>query len=345
MSNDLAFTDPQSLARQDVSAMDIATTQAAQTIQAMCVMAKKFPRDENAAYLRIMQACKRPALAEHATYSFPRGGQTVDGPSIRLAEVLLRSWGNCEAGVIELERKKGESIAMAYAMDYETNSRDVKVFSVKHERHKRGGVVERLTDERDIYELVANGGARRKRACILSLIPSDVVDDALAQCEKTLAGQNSEPLADRVRRMLAGFSEFGVTQGMIEGRLGHKLEAITEREMVDLRKVYTSLKDGMSPREQWFHVESLQVGKSGPAAPPKTLDDVVAKATSAPDPVNPVEENPAPALDPEAQEDLQAAVAKSMATGAPKRDLSREKQALAAAREAEQKKPADGKML
>ena len=52
------------------------------------VIAKKFPRNETLAISRIMQACERLSLAESSLYAYPRGGTTVSGPSIRLAEAL-----------------------------------------------------------------------------------------------------------------------------------------------------------------------------------------------------------------------------------------------------------------
>jgi hypothetical protein len=231
--------------------VQVAQSRAAQEVQAMLVVAKQCPRDQVAAYNRIMAACRRRSLAECAMYVYPRGGQNVTGPSIRLAEALAQNWGNIDAGIVEIDQRPGESVVMAYAWDTETNYRSQKVFTVRHERHTRHGVT-RLSDPRDIYELVANQGARRLRACLLSVIPGDVVEAAVAQCEETLNGDGKEPIIDRLRKMVAAFADLGVTQEMIVKRLGHVLEATTEAELVMLRKIYMSIRDGMAPVEQWF---------------------------------------------------------------------------------------------
>ena len=220
-------------------------------VQASLVAARMSPRDENAAYSRIIKACKRRSLAECAMYAYPRGGQTVTGPSIRLAEALAQNWGNMQSGFVELEQRNGESQVMAYAWDLETNYRSEKRFTVKHERHTRDGA-KRLSDPRDIYELIANQASRRVRSCILAVIPGDVIESAIGECERTLKGDGKEPLADRVRKMVVVFSDLGVTQEMIVTRLGHNLDATTETELVNLRKIYTSLKDGMGEIDQWF---------------------------------------------------------------------------------------------
>ena len=249
--------------------VEIAMSRAAQEVQSKLIIAKRFPRNVFDAQARIMEECKRPRLAELATYAYPRGGSKVEGPSIRLAEVLQRNWQNFEAGVIELERRLGESTAMAYAHDLENNVTETRQFAVKHWRDtKQGGY--QLTDERDIEELILNKGARRKRACILALIPGDVVEDALDQCEKTLKGQSAEPLADRVKKMVEVFDGYQVKVSMLEARLGHKLEATSEAELVSLRKIYTSLKDGMSKREDWFALGPVKEA-------PKDLDAVTEK--------------------------------------------------------------------
>lgn len=242
--------------------METAISRAAQEVQAAMVIAKRFPRDVNAAYARIMKACSRKGLAEVASYAYPRGGTTVTGPSIRLAETLKVAWGNIESGIVELEQKNGESIVMSYAWDLETNSKETKIFTVKHERHTRNGTT-KLTDPRDIYELVANQGARRLRACILAVIDGDIVDAAVEKCDATLKGDGSEPLADRGRKMLAAFEAYGVTQAMIEVRLGHKLDALIETELVQLRKIYNAIKDGAAKREDFFTFQNEAQSSAG----------------------------------------------------------------------------------
>ena len=239
----------------------------AQEVQAAMIVAKKFPRDEIESFNKILRACQRKSLAEQSMYEYPRGGQKVTGPSIRLAEALAQNWGNLDYGIIELEQKEGESQIMAYAWDLETNTRQTKIFSVPHIRNTKQGN-KKLTDPRDIYELVANQGARRLRACILGVIPGDVIDAAIEQCEVTLKSNNTEPLIDRVRKMVKVFEDnFSVTKEMLEEFLGCSSEAFSENDFIRLRKVYGSLKDGMAKREDYFKIKpaeksAFEVGKA-----------------------------------------------------------------------------------
>ena len=115
--------------------------------------------------------------------------------------------------------------------------------------------VENKEFPRDIYEAVANQAARRVRACILGIIPSDVVEAAVDRCNKTLREGYEEPLVDRVRKMAEVFEkEFSVNISMIEKYLGCKSDAFSENDFVRLKKVYRTLRDGMAKREDYFEI-------------------------------------------------------------------------------------------
>ncbi len=249
---------------------EMTSSRASQEVQAAMVIAKRFPRDETTAMVKIKNACKRKKLAEMAIYSYPRGGVSVEGPSIRLAEAIAQCWGNLDFGVVELEQRNGESTCMAYCWDLETNTRQTKIFQIKHVRDTKAGQ-KALRDSRDVYELVANQGARRVRACILGVIPGDVIDEAIEEVNKTLKVGDSRPIGDRVRSMAVAFDEIGVTKNMIEQRLRHNLEAVNEQELITLRKIYQSLKDGASSREDWFTLPTSSVAGS--------VDDALANET------------------------------------------------------------------
>lgn len=237
------------------AAIEAVNTRQMQEVKAMVFMAKQFPRDISESYKRIMTACERQSLAENAAYQYPRGDTRVTGPSIRLAEVLAQNWGNIDFGVIELEQRPGESTAMSYCWDLETNVRQTKIFTVKHERHTRQGV-RKLTDPRDVYEMVANQGARRLRACILGVIPGDIVEKALEKCQQTLMGKNKEPLIDRINVVLEAFDkEFSVSTEMIEKYFGYKISAFTEHDLVNLKKIGLAIRDGMAKREDYFDIK------------------------------------------------------------------------------------------
>lgn len=254
-------------------------------VQAAMAIAKRYPRNQAKAVDRIMVACQRPSLAEKALYSYARGGTDITGPSIRLAEAIAQQWGNLDFGIRELEQRAGESTVEAYAWDLETNTRQAKTFQVKHFRFTKKGSYN-LTDPRDIYEMVANQGARRLRACILGVVPGDVVDAAVEQCEATLKAK-VDLSPESTQKIVVAFSGIGVTREQLETRIQRKLDSITAAQVVSLRKIYNSLRDGMSKPDDWFEMglktpETAQEAtpskpkgrpKKEPEAPPLTPEE------------------------------------------------------------------------
>lgn len=223
-------------------------------VQALVYLAKQYPRNPVVASDRLLTACQRVTLASVATYVYQKGGTNISGPSIRLAEEIARNWGNIDYGWQEVERLRASSRVKAYAWDMETNLRRTITFEVPHIRYTKNGSYP-LKDDRDLYECVANNASRRVRACILAVIPSDVVDAATNQCQRTLV-TSCEITPERIRKMVDEFGKLGVTRPQIESRIQRSLEAIQPAQFVNLMGIYTSLKDGMSEVSQWFDVET-----------------------------------------------------------------------------------------
>lgn len=222
--------------------------------QGKLVIAKRFPRNEVEAYAKAMEACQRISMAQKAFYSFPRGGQTVEGPTIRFAEELARCWGNIDYGIKELSQDEGKSEMQAYAWDLETNSQSVQNFTNPHKR-EHGKKMVTLTSQRDIYENNANMATRRLRSRILAILPAWFVEGAIDECKKTLAGKNDTPLIDRVKKMVVAFSKIGVTQNQIETRLKKKIETMTSDDFIEYTGIFNAIKQGESKISEWFDAE------------------------------------------------------------------------------------------
>ena len=260
---------------QATQSRDVAET------QAMFLMASMRPRDPVRAMDRILNACTRVTLAEKSTYEYSRGGSDVNGPSIRLAEAIAQQWGNFDFGFREISRGidpdgVGWSEVMAYAIDMETVTRKPIFFRVRHWRDtKKGGYA--LKDERDIYELMANMASRRVLNCILSLIPGDVVEAAVNQCATTLK-TSADTSPEAIARMVDAFANLGVTKAQIEKRIQRRLDTIQPGQIVQLRRIYTSISDDMSRAEDWF--EPIDASME-PQAKPKAAAPAAAPAAQA----------------------------------------------------------------
>lgn len=226
-------------------------------VQAAMIVARSMPRDLVVVRDMIAQDCTDLSLAEEAEYEYSRGGTKITGPSIRVLEACARRWGNMESGVREVSRHDGFSDCEAYAWDMETGYRDKRGFIVKHWRDTKTGGYQ-LTDERDIYELTMNQGQRRKRAAMEAIIPKAIVDDALRQCQITLKTK-IDITPESIAAMVKAFAAFEVSKEHIEKRIQRHMDAITPALVIQLRRIYNSLKDGMSSPAEWF---DIQVGES-----------------------------------------------------------------------------------
>ncbi|CAG9265709.1 conserved hypothetical protein [Burkholderia diffusa] len=227
-------------------------------LQVNYLMARQFPRDPILAMDRILMAFTRVTLAEKSQYQFARGGTDIRGPSIKAMQAIATEWGNLDIGWRERSRgidARGVPFSEieAYCADLETRTRKRIAFIVPHWRDrsdgKGGGLL--LESERDIYEQCANMAQRRLRACIEGLIPADVIERAMAQADATLHA-NADTSTDAMTKMVAAFAPFDVTKEMIEHRIQRRLDAITAAQVVNLKRIYASLRDGMSTAAEWF---------------------------------------------------------------------------------------------
>lgn len=237
-----ALTNPNAVVASQATTIE--QSRAVAEVQAMVVVAQRMPRNVPQALQQIKESCGLLTLAERAFYKFPRGGQSVSGPSIQLATELARCWGNITYGVAELSRndEKGESEMLAFAWDVQTNVRPSTTFIVPHKRDKKGGP-EHLTDMRDIYENNANNAARRLREMIFRALPSWLVADAQEWCQETLErGESDVPLPKRIATMLEMFGAIGISKDRIEAKTGVKAEALTPVDLANLKVSYSSLK-------------------------------------------------------------------------------------------------------
>lgn len=219
-------------------------------------LAKMFPRDLHAANAELMDACKLPSLAQVAFYSVPRGGGKVSGPSIRIAEEIARVWGNIEYGHRELSRGEGKSEIEVYAWDKQTNARTSRQMTVMHIIDTREGP-KKMRDQKEIDDKIANVASKQLRGRILALLPKWLVESALEECRKTLAGDNTLPLSERVRRMTTAFAQFGVTNAQLEKYIGHKLDEVNTDELVELVGVFNAIREGAKAADYFAPTEAV----------------------------------------------------------------------------------------
>lgn len=263
-------------------------------IQAAILLAKKFPRDEPEAQKSLLGICDLTTFAEGAYYSFPRGrkldeatGQwkqnIVSGPSIRMAREMARIYGNFRYGFTISHEDDDGRLLVAYAWDVQSNNRTTSSDYFKKLILRRVGTGQDATtipvtaDERELRELTNRRASILMRNCILSLLPSYFVDNAVAICKKTVAGGGEKSdLLERVEKMKAAFAQLGVSILQIESYLRKPLLEFSAEDLGELRGIYESLVEGViSPQEraEMFAGKETRDPPKGPGIDPPKLSE------------------------------------------------------------------------
>lgn len=239
------------------SAVNAEAQKVAAQVQAQMMIAARFPRVRTQVIDEITAACASVKLAEKASYSFSRAGSSVEGPTIRLAEMIAQCWGHLEFGTKILEQNSKTAVCLAYARDYQKNTSVQKEFTVSLSRTKKtkegGYLTIPLETPRDISEAIGSQASRFERTCILKLIPADVVEHAIEQCDETLKNK-VKITEDTLKKLIEAFEKYGVTRSMIEEKIQRKFESLQPGNYLMLRKIYNSLETGMGNVEDFFRM-------------------------------------------------------------------------------------------
>lgn len=230
-------------------------------LQASFTMAHQFPREVEKAWNMALTICGQAAFARDAIYSYPRGGSTIEGPSVQLARELARYWGNIRYGVRVVAMDTDWIHLQGYCMDLEANTQITLEDKFKNLifRKKKGWI---RPDERDLRELLNRRGAILERNCVLKTLPHMWVEQAMERIKATLNAASKGDLATSpdmvIEQLLAGFSTLGVTPEMLERKLGHPLAELGPKELTGLRGIYASLRDGQTERADHFEFSEVR---------------------------------------------------------------------------------------
>ena len=241
----------------------VAAAEAAKArIQAAYIMALQKPRSETDARDRILTACRRSEFAGRAEYSKPIGTKAVTGPSIRFAELALREWGNILTETQMLYEDDNVRRLRVSVLDLETNTQFTKDIQLKRtverssmknrendmlsERKNSYGkptYLLRATDE-EMYTKEAAWVSRVLRNEGLRVIPTDIIEEGMQVARDTVSKRAFSDPAAETKRILDAFSSIGVKPKHLEKYLRHGISTVSPHELVNLRTVYQSIRDG-----------------------------------------------------------------------------------------------------
>lgn len=214
-------------------------------------------------YPRVLSKVKRDMLefasldqetAEACFYSLPRGGKTIQGPSVRLAEIAVSCYGNLRAGVRIIDAvSTGDSphvVLQAVCHDLEKN---VAVQIEKRRRivgkKSKGGQI----DEDDINLAANAGSAIAFRDAVFKVIPGALIKPVYEHAKQVAIG-DAKTLVERRERAVASFGKMGVPPAKVCAHLGKKtVEDISLEDLETLFGLHTAIKDGHTTIDEAFN--------------------------------------------------------------------------------------------
>ena len=200
-------------------------------------------------YPRSVQRFKQNALtlattdehiAESMFYVLPRGGKTVEGPSVRLAEVVATTWGNIRAESDIAEIGDTHVTAIGSAIDLESNT----AARIRVKRRITGKDGRRFND--DMIGVVCNAAMSiAYREAVFKIVPRAMFQSIYEEAKKTAVG-SAATLTQRRDKAIEWFA----SQGVNKEKLFRKLE-INGVEDIDLRclEILTGLKSAIKEGE------------------------------------------------------------------------------------------------
>lgn len=178
-------------------------------------------------------------VAESCIYSLPRGGKTIAGPSVRMAEICASAYGNLHVAARIIGEEGNNIVAQGVAWDIEKNLR--VGIEVRRRITDRNG--NRFAD--DMVTVTGNAAASiALRNAIFRVVPRAYVDDIYRRVRDVAVG-DARTLADRRADVLARLQKFGASQDRVVARLGvGGVDDIGLEQLETLIGLGTSIRNG-----------------------------------------------------------------------------------------------------
>ncbi len=172
--------------------------------------AKRYPRNlKSAINLATSMATLDEATAESCMYALPRAGKTIEGPSIRLAEIFASAWGNLRIEARIIEQTDKWIVARGVCWDLETNN--AIALTVQRRITGQGGA----KFSEDMIAVTANAAsAIARRNAIFATVPRAYVNKIYDECKRVAIG-NASTLVSKRDKLFSSFQKIGVPKDLI----------------------------------------------------------------------------------------------------------------------------------
>lgn len=214
--------------------------------------AKQYPRHIPTVLNRIETLATLDAeIAEDCFYVLRRkgesGGNTIEGLSVRMAEIIAGAWGNLRIQTRIIGNDGKTITAQGVCHDLETN---VAVsMEVKRRITDRNG----RTYSEDMQVVTGSAAAAIAfRTVVLKVVPKAVTKKVVANVKQVALGQAIDLETSR-QRMVEYFAKLGVTEELLLEYLElTKREEIDKERVFELRALANAIKEGTTTVQEAF---------------------------------------------------------------------------------------------
>jgi len=240
-------------------------------IESAFVMALKMPRNREQARVEIVDSCRNLRFAEKVKYKKPVGKKKVgnqwvqnfvEGPSIRFAEEMIRTWGNVKIQCVTIYEDSFKRITLVNVVDLQKNisySKQITVDKTVERKNAAGREVisERINSYNEKISIVVatSDEVTIKEAALISkeirnaslrLIPQDIIDEAMQITSTTIEAGVSSDIHGSRKTLIDVFAKLGIKPLDLEEYLGHSIDATTPKEIADLKIIFKTISDGQA---------------------------------------------------------------------------------------------------
>jgi len=235
--------------------------------------------------------------AEKMYYKLPRGGKIIEGPSVRLAEIIGQNWRNCRIGARVLGNDDKTVTSQGVFHDLETN---VAIsFEIKRRITRKDGT--RYDDDMISVTGAAAAGIAFRNA-VLKGVPKIFWQPLYEKALETARGDDKD-IAPRRKAAIAEFEKMGVPETAILKTLGVTgISKIGLDELLTLRGIYNAVREGTTTAIEAFGLGEIKPTVEVPTEEEKDVKKPAAvkksTAKSSTVPKAEIPKDPMPAEDP-----------------------------------------------
>ncbi len=209
--------------------------------------AKRFKRSiEKFRKNVISMATQDVETAMSCFYQLPRGGKTIEGPSVRLAEMAMNQFGNCRAGFRTIAVEQSKVITEGFFWDLENN------VAIKVENHRKITNKDGERFSEDMITTTTNAsGAIAFRNAIFKGMAGQL--KSLQYKIKSVAVGDKSTMNDRKKTMFDKFEGLGVSKQQLLDKLEKEGEAdINLTDVEALIGIYTAIQEEDTTVDEQF---------------------------------------------------------------------------------------------